>query len=58
MSLADEIRAMDDDELAEFLVWELPDECENCEDFDNGCAWNCPHYRRTDRMLKILQGER
>ena len=30
MSLADEIRAMDDEELAEFLVWDMPNECEDC----------------------------
>ena len=57
MSLADEIRAMDDEELAEFLVWDLPYECEDCEDFDTGCALNCPHNKRTERMLDIIQEE-
>lgn len=57
MSLADEIRSMSDEELAEFLVWDTPDECEDCEYFDNGCALNCHHDRRTDRMLEILTEE-
>ena len=54
MSLADEIRNMSDEELAEFLVWDLPDECEGCEDFGNGCALTCKHNTRTERMLEIL----
>ena len=57
MSLADEIRSMSDEELAEFLVWDKPDECEDCEHFDNGCALKCPHDRRTDRMMEILTNE-
>lgn len=57
MSLADEIRSMSDEELAEFLVWEKPDECEDCENFDSGCALKCSHNRRTDRMLEILTNE-
>lgn len=55
MSLADRIRGMDDEELAEFLVWDLPDECDSCEDFGGGCAYTCPHNKRTDLMLEILQ---
>ena len=57
MRLADEIRAMSDEELAHFLVWDVPDECEDCKYFDGGCALTCPHDRRTDYMLEILQGE-
>ena len=55
MSLADEIRHMDDEELAKFLVWSVPDECEDCEYFDSGCALKCPYERRTERMLEILE---
>ena len=55
MTLADEIRDMNDEELAEFLVWEVPDECEDCEHFDAGCALKCPHDRREKRMLALLQ---
>lgn len=55
MSLADEIRSMSDEELAEFLVWNRPDECEGCPNFENGCAWKCEHKMRTERMLEILQ---
>lgn len=55
MSLADEIRDMSDEELAEFLVWDVPDECDECEDFGSGCAYKCPHERRTARMLERLQ---
>lgn len=57
MSLADEIRSMSDEELAEFLVWEKPDECEYCEKFKCGCGLKCPHDRRTSRMLEILTTE-
>lgn len=55
MSLSDEIREMSDEELAEFLVWGVPEECDECEDFDSGCALKCPHERRTQRMLERLQ---
>lgn len=54
MTLADEIRQMTDEELADFLVWSVPDECDGCEYFDGGCALDCPHNRRTDRMYEIL----
>lgn len=57
MSLADEIRAMSDEELARFLVWDAPDECDNCEGFGNGCAYSCSYNKRTERMLEILQKE-
>lgn len=57
MSLADEIRAMDDEELAEFLVWDMPNECDECKHFAGGCALSCPHERRTDLMLNILTRE-
>ena len=57
MSLADEIRSMSDEELAEFLVWDVPDECDGCEGFGGGCALACKHTTRTERMLEILQGE-
>ena len=57
MTRADEIRAMTDEELAEFLVWGVPDECEGCEYFKGGCALECPHNRRTDRMLELLEEE-
>ena len=58
MTLADEIRGMSDEELAEFLVWDLPDECEGCKNSDCGCAIKCGHYVRTDRMLNILHHTR
>lgn len=54
MSLADRIRDMSDEELAEWLVWNLPDECEDCEDFKGGCARECNYNKRTERMLEIL----
>ena len=57
MSLADEIREMDDEELAEFLVWSVPDECEGCPDFDSGCALDCEMSRRTNLMLDIITKE-
>ena len=38
MSLADVIRSMDDESLAKFLVWDVPDVCEDCDHFENGCA--------------------
>lgn len=60
--LGDRIRAMSDEELAEFqfLVWEVPNERKDPETRDYlpcfcpGCAWNCPHNRRTDNMCKWL----
>ena len=57
MSLADEIRHMDDEELARFLVWNVPDECEECEGFGSGCAYRCSYDRRTERMLEIITRE-
>lgn len=54
MSLANEIRNMSDEELARFLVWDAPDECEDCEYFEGGCALHCSHERREERMLEIL----
>lgn len=54
MSLADEIRNMTDEQLAYFLVWGLPDECEDCEKFGSGCARTCEMETRTQRMLDIL----
>jgi hypothetical protein len=57
MSLADEIREMDDEDLAEFLVWGVPDECDDCPDFAGGCALKCEHDRRTQRMLDIITEE-
>lgn len=57
MSLADEIRSMSDERLAEFLVWDVPDVCEDCDHFENGCAWHCPRNRKTDRMLDLLTKE-
>ena len=54
MNLADEIRDMTDEQLARFLVWELPDECEDCENFGCGCALTCKMETRTQRMLDIL----
>ena len=57
MSLADEIRSMDDERLAEFLVWDLPDQCDRCTHFKGGCALDCPYDRRTNLMLEILQEE-
>ena len=63
MTLADRIRQMGDEELAEFLVWEAPDECTDpdtggdLECFRGGCALQCPHGRRTANMLRHLQKE-
>lgn len=63
MTLGDAIRRMTDEELADFLVWSVPDECrdpETGEDlpcFDNGCAHHCPHDRRAKNMLKFVQRE-
>ena len=60
---ADRIRAMSDEELAEFLEWEVPYPCcdpntgIDCERFDVGCANNCPHDKRTENMLELVQSE-
>ena len=57
MSIADRIREMSDEELAEFLVYETPDECDKCHDIESGCAYHCPRERRIERMLEIITGE-
>lgn len=54
MTLADSIRSMNDEELARFLVWCIPDECEDCEYFGNGCAYECSYERRVKLMLDII----
>lgn len=52
MTLADEIRSMDDKELARFLVlWGVPDECEDCKYFGSGCAYQYSYERRVELML-------
>lgn len=64
MTLGDEIRQMSDEELAEFLEWEVPDSCTDPETggdydcFDAGCANGCPHSKRTANMLKWVLRER
>ena len=54
MTLADKIRSMTDKELARFLVWNVPDECEDCKYFGNGCARQCSYERRVELMLEII----
>lgn len=55
MTLADEIRSMDDKELARFLVlWGVPDECEDCKYFGSGCAYQYSYERRVELMLEII----
>lgn len=54
MTIADEIRSMTDEDLARFLVWGVPDECEDCKNFSSGCARDCSYERRVKLMLEII----
>ena len=64
MTNAERIRQMDDAELEELLVWRgMPDmsfvqDCdENCENYEAGCALNCPHENRGRSVRDWLQKE-
>ena len=54
---ADKIRNMSDEELAELITGGLKFDCTDyCDNFSNGCAFNC---NRKDRELALrwLQSE-
>lgn len=57
MSNADKIRAMDDEELAEFIDSGCLDCARICPDFKAGCSWTCQHHQGKDFILKWLQSE-
>ena len=40
---ADRIRAMSDEDLARFLIWNVPSCVNFCDDARCGCKWNCKH---------------
>lgn len=54
MTIADEIRSMTDEELARVLMWNVPDACEDCKNFDSGCARKCPYERMVELMLEVI----
>lgn len=56
-SNADRIRSMDDEELAEFIIFGVPDCSDYCSDFKAGCAFSCNHNHGNDVILKWLQSE-
>ena len=54
---ADKIRNMSDEELAELITGSLDFNCvDYCDDFSNGCAFNCGRKDIT-LALKWLQSE-
>lgn len=54
---ADRIRAMDDEELAEFINFGAPDCSRHCADFKPGCSFGCKHNHGNDVLIKWLQSE-
>lgn len=54
---ADKIRAMSDEELAEFINFGSPDCSRHCADFKPGCSFSCNHNHGNDVILKWLQSE-
>ena len=54
---ADRIRAMSDEELAEFINFGSPDCSRHCADFKPGCSFSCNHNHGNDVILKWLQSE-
>ena len=54
---ADRIRAMSDEELAEFIDSGCLDCARLCPDFKAGCSWTCQHHQGKDFILKWLQSE-
>lgn len=57
MTNADKIRAMSDEELAEFMEPKFFDCADYCEAFEGGCAYKCKHNRGKDFLLDWLQSE-
>lgn len=57
MTVAERIRDMEDDELAEFLVCDVPDECDGCKDSYARCIYECSKEKHIERMLVRLQEE-
>lgn len=51
------IRAMSDEELAEFINFGSPDCSRHCADFKPGCSFSCNHNQGNDVILKWLQSE-
>lgn len=59
------IKQLDFDEMASLLVWgmcyspdlEVPSCDEGCEDYDCGCAGNCPHEKRERAVRGWLEKE-
>ena len=54
---ADKIRAMSDEELAEFLDDGVPSCTDYCPDFKAGCAFGCKYKQGKDFLVKWLQSE-
>lgn len=52
---ADRIRAMSDEELAEYIEPRWFDCSDFCEDFNAGCAYTCKHNKGAEFLLNWLK---
>ena len=52
---ADRIRAMSDEELAEYIEPRWFDCSDFCEDFDAGCSYTCKHNKGAEFLLNWLK---
>ena len=60
MTNFEQIKELDFDSMVSLFVWgrsfcpdlEVPSCDEGCDDFDSGCAYNCPHEKR-ERAVRV-----
>lgn len=57
MTNGDKIRAMSDEELADFLEPRDFDCSDFCNDFSEGCLGNCKHNMGKEFLIKWLKSE-